>query len=338
MGRRGQDSTIEAFGGELDEAIGTAGGRCDRSPGFVQADDAAPGLEQTSRRHAGGEEVARAGDRRPRRGRPIVARQARSAARDQAIRQAANRRPGRTRRRRRPRSSRDRRRSSGRADRGRPRRSRAGRRPWRGPAGWGRCRRGSGRRPGSRRTARRRGPVGTPRYGQLGRQGMDRRAPHAGIDELAGLEALGVAPAPGGDRPAIHRDQVRRRRADVDQDRRARRAPAARRASARASQLAAAARSGRVADLLDGMELPVHPPDRDGSVRQGPRGRRRGRRGRRPAWSGSSRRARPSSSRPRTELGGKVAAIDCDRASQLVGTLPDLERDRAARARRRARP
>ena len=63
-------------------------------------------------------------------------------------------------------------------------------------------------------------PVGAPRNGQLGRQGTDRRAADAGIDQLAGLEPLGVAPPPGGDGPPEHRDQVRRGRADIDQERR----------------------------------------------------------------------------------------------------------------------
>ena len=53
--------TIEALGGELDDGESTAGGRRDRSPGFVQADDATPGLEQMPG-DTRSEEFARAGD------------------------------------------------------------------------------------------------------------------------------------------------------------------------------------------------------------------------------------------------------------------------------------
>ena len=143
---------FEAIGGEPDDGVGTAGGRCGRPPGVLQADDGSAALQQAPG-DPKGEEVTRPADDGG--GRPADRGPAGALGRlDQSIDQARVRRRGRTTARRRPRTFPGRRRSSGRGDRGRPRRSRADRRPSRSRAGSMRYRRASGRRPASKRTAR----------------------------------------------------------------------------------------------------------------------------------------------------------------------------------------
>ena len=85
---------------------------------------------------------------------------------------------------------------------------------------------------------------GDTSHRQLGRQRTDRRTANAGIDELAGLEAFGVAAAACRDFSAIERNQIRRGGADVDQETASLGYQTGRQVAS-ASQLAAAAMCGR---------------------------------------------------------------------------------------------
>ena len=97
--------------------------------------------------------------------------------------------------------------------------------------------------------------------------GADRSSPNARVNQLAGLKPFGVSSPPGGNSPRVERDQIGRRRADVDQDPAASQAPSAQRASPAPASLPPR-QSADLADFGDRVKFAVDAPDHRLAARQ----------------------------------------------------------------------